>query len=159
MHQALTFRPIGPDDESFLYEVYASTRAEEMALVDWTEDQQKAFLRMQFNAQHQYYQDVYAGANFQVILLNEQPIGRLYLARWSHEIRIIDIALLSQFRNTGIGTALLKDLLAEAAQAGQVVTIHVEKFNQALRLYERLGFIKTLDKGVYFFLKWTPSSP
>ncbi|MCQ3973902.1 MAG: GNAT family N-acetyltransferase [Anaerolineae bacterium] len=159
MHQALTFRPIGPDDESFLYEVYASTRAEEMALVDWTEDQKKAFLRMQFNAQHQYYQDVYAGANFQVILLNEQPIGRLYLARWSHEIRIIDIALLSQFRNTGIGTALLKDLLAEAAQAGQVVTIHVEKFNQALRLYERLGFIKTLDKGVYFFLKWTPSSP
>lgn len=130
-----------------------------MALVDWTEDQKKAFLRMQFNAQHQYYQDVYAGANFQVILLNEQPIGRLYLARWSHEIRIIDIALLSQFRNTGIGTALLKDLLAEAAQAGQVVTIHVEKFNQALRLYERLGFIKTLDKGVYFFLKWTPSSP
>lgn len=159
MHQALTFRPIGPDDESFLYEVYASARAEEMALVDWTEDQKKAFLRMQFNAQHQYYQDVYAGASFQIILLNEQPIGRLYLARWSHEIRIIDIALLSQFRNTGIGTALLKDLLAEAAQAGQAVTIHVEKFNQALRLYERLGFIKTLDKGVYFFLKWTPSSP
>lgn len=159
MHQALTFRPIGPDDESFLYEVYASTRAEEMALVDWTEDQKKAFLRMQFNAQHQYYQDVYAGANFQIILLNEQPIGRLYLARWSHEIRIIDIALLPQFRNTGIGTALLKDLLAEAAQAGQAVTIHVEKFNQALRLYERLGFIKTLDKGVYFFMKWTPSSP
>ncbi|MCK6624308.1 MAG: GNAT family N-acetyltransferase [Anaerolineae bacterium] len=159
MHQALTFRPIGPDDESFLYEVYASTRAEEMALVDWTEDQKKAFLRMQFNAQHQYYQDVYAGANFQIILLNGQPIGRLYLARWSHEIRIIDIALLSQFRNSGIGTALLKDLLAEAAQAGQAVTIHVEKFNQALRLYERLGFVKTLDKGVYFFLKWTPSSP
>jgi ribosomal protein S18 acetylase RimI-like enzyme len=158
MHHSLTFRPIGLDDESFLYEVYASTRAEEMALVDWTEDQKKAFLRMQFNAQHQYYQDVYAGANFQIILLNEQPIGRLYLARWSHEIRIIDIALLSQFRNTGIGTALLKDLLAEAAQAGQAVTIHVEKFNQALRLYERLGFVKTLDKGVYFFLKWTPSS-
>lgn len=130
-----------------------------MALVDWTEDQKKAFLRMQFNAQHQYYQDVYAGANFQIILLNGQPIGRLYLARWSHEIRIIDIALLSQFRNSGIGTALLKDLLAEAAQAGQAVTIHVEKFNQALRLYERLGFVKTLDKGVYFFLKWTPSSP
>ncbi len=159
MHQPITFRPIGPDDESFLYEVYASTRAEEMALVDWTEDQKHAFLRMQFNAQHQYYQDVYAGGNFQIILLNEQPIGRLYLARWSQEIRIIDIALLPQFRNAGIGTALLKDLLAEAAQVGKAVTIHVEKFNQALRLYERLGFVKTLDKGVYFFMKWTPSSP
>ena len=84
------------------------------------------------------------------------PVGRLYVARWQDEIRIVDIALLPPYRNTGLGTTILRDLLAEAAVAHKPVRIHVEKFNPALRLYERLGFVPIADKGVYLFMEWTP---
>src|SRR5206468_633255 len=124
--------------EPFLYQVYASTRLEELAVTGWDEAQRDAFLRQQFSAQHQYYQEHYAGATFDVIELDGQPIGRLYVARWENEIRIVDIALLPQYRRGGIGSALLKQVLAEGDAAGKPVSIHVEQFNPALRLYERL---------------------
>ncbi|MGH9895552.1 MAG: GNAT family N-acetyltransferase, partial [bacterium] len=146
---ALAFRPIGPDDQAFLLEVYVSTRREELALVDWDEDKKARFLQMQFAAQHQYYQDYYTDTEFFIILLDELPVGRLYLARWPGEIRIVDLALLPAHRNAGIGTRILRDMLAEAGRAGKPVRIHVEKLNPALRLYERLGFTRIADKGVY----------
>ncbi len=156
---ALSFRLIGPDDQAFLLEVYASTRREELALVDWDEDEKARFLQMQFAAQHQYYQDYYTEADFLIILLDELPVGRLYLARWPGEIRIVDLALLPAHRNAGIGTRILSDVLAEATLAGKPVRIHVEKLNPALRLYERLGFTRIADKGVYWFLEWVPRCP
>jgi ribosomal protein S18 acetylase RimI-like enzyme len=154
--RALTFRPIGPEDAAFLYKVYASTRADELALTDWDEAQKEAFLTMQFNAQHQDYQANYTDADFLIILLGDRSIGRLYLDRLETEIRIIDIALLPEYRNSGIGTALLKDILAEAARVGKPVRIHVEMFNPAFRLYQRLGFRKLEDRGVYYFMEWSP---
>ena len=150
------FRPIRPDDAAFLYEVYASTRSEELAVVDWNEAQKAAFLSMQFTAQHQFYQEHYTKTDFLIILRDAVPVGRLYVARWQDEIRIVDIALLPPYRNAGIGTAILRDLLAEAAVAHKPVRIHVEKFNPALRLYERLGFTPIADKGVYLFMEWSP---
>jgi len=152
----LTLRPIRSDDEPFLYEVYASTRMEELAPLGWSAEQQAAFLTQQFNAQHQYYQANYPGADFQIILVNDQLAGRLYVDRRIGEIRIVDIALLPEYRNGGIGSRLLNDLLAESAQAGKFVSIHVEKFNPALRLYERLGFSISDDRGVYWFMEWKP---
>src|SRR5206468_9595764 len=117
----------------------------ELALVDWDEGQKQAFVQMQFAAQHRYYHEHYADAAFQVILCDGVPAGRLYVARWSAEIGIVDIALLPPYRNRGIGSFLLKELLAEAAQAGKRASIHVERFNPALRLYERLGFRSVAD--------------
>ncbi len=156
MNQMLALRPIADGDRDLLYRIYASTREDELAQVDWNATQKAAFLWMQFTAQHQYYQEHYAGAAFQVILADGQPAGRLYVARWPEEIRIVDIALLPAYRNAGIGTALLKDLLAEGAQTRKRVSIHVERFNPALRLYERLGFTQIADKGVYLLLEWSP---
>jgi len=153
---ALGFRPISPEDQAFLLEVYASTRREELALVDWDEDRKTEFLKMQFGAQHQYYQDYYPDTDFLIILLDELPVGRLYLARWPGEIRIVDLALLPAHRKAGIGTRILQDILAEATLAGKPVRIHVEKLSPALRLYERLGLTRIADKGIYWFLEWAP---
>lgn len=136
--------------------MYASARADEMDLVDWNTAQKEAFLRMQFHAQDQYYIENYPGAEFQVVLMDDQPVGRLYLHRRSDEIRIMDITLLPDVRGMGIGAALLKNILEEAANRCLPVTIHVERFNPALHLYERLGFRLAEDKGVYYFMKWSP---
>lgn len=154
----ITFRPITSDDEALLYRIYASTREDEMALVDWDEAQKAAFLMMQFTAQHRYYQEYYPDAAFDIILLNGQPAGRLYVDRWPEEVRIIDITLLPEYRNAGIGTTLLKGILQEAAQAGKRVSIHVERFNPAMHLYERLGFSMVGEHGVYYLMEWLPGT-
>ena len=154
----LSLRPVEPADEPFLFMVYASTREPELAMVDWDPAQKEAFLLQQFSAQYQYYREHYVGASYQVILRDGLPVGRLYVARWPEEIRIMDIALLPEHRNAGIGSSLLRDLQADGAATGKRVSIHVEKFNPALRLYERLGFAPTTDRGVYVMLEWRPTS-
>jgi ribosomal protein S18 acetylase RimI-like enzyme len=124
--------------------------------VPWDDAQKDAFLRMQFDAQDAWWRENYADASFEVILVEGEPAGRLYVHRGESEIRIVDIALLPEHRGGGIGTSLLEDLLAEADAAGKSVTIHVERLNPALRLYERLGFALAEDKGVYLFLERPP---
>jgi ribosomal protein S18 acetylase RimI-like enzyme len=111
---------------------------------------------MQFQAQHVYYQEHYAQAAFDVIEQDGEAIGRLYVDRRPDEIRIVDIALLPSHRRQGIGSAFLRDLLDEGARAGLPVSIHVERFNPALSLYERLGFQHVSDHGVYYLMQWSP---
>jgi GNAT superfamily N-acetyltransferase len=150
----VTLRPITSDDEPFLCALYASTREEELAVVPWSAEQRDAFLRMQFTEQHHYYQEHYAGSAFDIVLLDDMPIGRLYVSRWDEEIRVVDIALVPTSRGRGIGGALLRALQEEARAAGKPLGIHVERLNPALRLYERLGFRLRADKGMYLFLEW-----
>ena len=152
----LSFRAIADADRGFLFQVYSSTREPELALVDWPPEMKAAFLDMQFNAQHTYYQQQFQQASFDVIELDGKPIGRLYLDRRPTEIRIIDISLMPDFRNRGIGTALLKDVLAEGRAKQQPVRIHVEYNNPALNLYRRLGFVQLGEDSVYFLMEWTP---
>jgi ribosomal protein S18 acetylase RimI-like enzyme len=152
---AISLRSVRPDDRAFLLSVYASTREPELATVEWDAAQKAAFLQMQFDAQHAYYQEHYAGAAFNVVLVGGEPAGRLYLHRRDDEIRIMDIALLPGYCNRGIGTTLLRRLQSEAAAANTPLRIHVERFNPALRLYERLGFREIDDRGVYLFMEWT----
>lgn len=153
--ETVSLRPITPADEAFLLALYTSTRELELQVVPWTPEQKQQFLEMQFRAQHQYYQDHYTGSTFDVILVDGTPAGRLYVARWATEIRIIDIAMLPAWRGQGLGTSLLQAMQTEAADAKKRLTIHVERMNPALRLYERLGFMLSEDKGVYLFLEWT----
>ena len=96
----------------------------------------------------------YPDTSFDVIVLDGQPVGRLYVARWPDEIRIVDIALLPACCNRGLGTTLVRALQAEAAASRKPLRIHVERFNPALRLYERLGFRQIADRGVYLFMEW-----
>jgi ribosomal protein S18 acetylase RimI-like enzyme len=157
VNASLALRPITPADRELLYRIYAGTRAEELAVTGWDDSQKAAFLQMQFDAQHRYYMENYRDARFQVIEWDRAPVGRLYLVRWSDEIRIIDIALMPEYRGRGLGTQLMLKIQADARQAGLPVTIHVERFNPALSLYERLGFRVIEDKGVYLLMKWTPA--
>jgi ribosomal protein S18 acetylase RimI-like enzyme len=151
----LTFRSVTDADLPFLARVYASTRADELAVVPWSVEEKLAFLDMQFRAQHQFYQRHFAGAAWLVILRSGEAIGRLYLDRQPSQHGIIDIALLAPHRRQGLGAALMRDLLDEAADAGKAVTIHVEKNNPAMRLYRRLGFETVEDQGVYDLMRWT----
>lgn len=151
---SLRLRPVTPEDDSFRARVYASSRAEELTVTGWTEEQKAEFCQRQFDAQSAYYSVNYPDASFQVIERDGEPVGRLYVARWEKEIRIVDITLLPESRGAGVGTKLLRDLQEEARTTGKSLTIHVERFNRALGLYRRLGFEQVEDKGVYLLMEW-----
>jgi ribosomal protein S18 acetylase RimI-like enzyme len=156
MSGSVALRAVEPGDEELLFRVYASTRAEELAVVPWDDAQKDAFLRAQFDAQDRWYHQHYTGASYAVVLIDNEPCGRLYVYRGEAEMRIVDIALLPQHRGIGVGSSLLRGLLTEADADGKRVTIHVERFNPALRLYERHGFSIAEDKGVYLLLERPP---
>jgi ribosomal protein S18 acetylase RimI-like enzyme len=157
MDGAISLRPVTEADLPFLRRVYGSTREDELAVTGWSREQKDAFLDQQFAAQHTHYQRHYGDGRFDVILAGGEPIGRLYVWRGADEIRIVDIALLAEHRRRGIGSALLRAVLAEAEAAGMPVRIHVEHDNPALALYERLDFRRIGDTGVYYHLERRPA--
>ena len=154
----VVLRPVRDADGSFLLSLYASTRADELASVPWSAEQKAAFVAQQFAAQTAHYAKHYAGMSADVILVDDEPAGRLLVARWANEIRILDISILPEFRGRGAGGVLLRRLLDEATAAGKRVTIHVERGNRALGLYERLGFRPVGEHGVYLRMEWGPAS-
>jgi ribosomal protein S18 acetylase RimI-like enzyme len=155
---SVALRPVVPDDEPFLRRVYSGTREEELAPLPWTAEQKAAFVAHQFAAQTDHYAKHYKGMSSNVILVDGQPAGRLLVARWSEEIRIVDIALLPETRGRGAGTTLLRDLIAEAAAVGKRLSIHVEVNNPAMSLYDRLGFRPVGDAGVYLLMELDPTT-
>ena len=152
-------RPETDADVEFLAALYASTREEEMALVtDWPDEAKKAFLRSQFDAQTEHYKKHYSAAEYWVIEHAGAAAGRLYLHYQPKDLRIVDIALLPEYRRHGIGRAILTQLLADAQKDMRNVSLHVEKNNPALRLYHDLGFKEVGEYGYYFLLEWQPQA-
>lgn len=157
MIMPLTLRCAQPEDAAFLFDLYASTRAEEMAAWGWDAAQQQAFLKFQFTAQQQHYESLEPEPDQQIVLRDDRAIGRLIVVRGEQEILLADIALLPEYRNAGIGTQLIQGLQAKAAQANNQVRLHVEKSNRARRLYERLGFQIVGDAGMHWQMEWHPT--
>lgn len=137
-------------------QLYGSTREEELKQFPFDELQKKAFLDQQFAAQYQHYQLHYPTCERNIIELEGKPIGRLWIDEWKDQIRLVDITLAPEARGNGVGSMLLHEVLERGRTAGKPVTIHVEGYNPALRLYERLGFVKVDTNGVYYLMKWTP---
>jgi ribosomal protein S18 acetylase RimI-like enzyme len=154
----VTLRPVQDADAPFLLSVYAGTRAEELEPVPWSPEQKAAFVAQQFAAQTAHYAQHYTGMSADVILVDGVPAGRLLVARWTEEIRIVDISMLPEFRGRGAGSFLLRRLLDEAKVAGKRLSIHVERENRALALYQRLGFRRAGEHGVYLRMEWDPTS-
>jgi GNAT superfamily N-acetyltransferase len=151
----LNLRPATPDDEPFLLEVYASTRIDELAALGWNDDQKQAFIKMQFLARERTYPRV----DDRIILLDGRAVGRMLVDRNEAEILLRDIALLAEYRNTGIGSRLINDLMQEAVAAGKPIKLHVVSSSSAVRLYERLGFRRSGDESevAYLEMKWVPA--
>jgi ribosomal protein S18 acetylase RimI-like enzyme len=155
----ISLRPETTEDDEFLRALYASTRAHEVAVTGWTAAQQDVFLRSQFDLQRHHYRAHYPGATFDIILLDAVPVGRIYVHRADAEIRLMDVALVPAARGYGIGTLLVERLLAAAAVRNAAVTLNVEPYNPARRLYERLGFRIVEEDPTNLFMQWRPAAP
>ena len=155
---SLTRRPITPDDMALLETIYASTREIEMAIVPWSDQEKAAFLRMQFEAQHRHYHTFFPNAQYLLLFDGDVPVGWIYLDRRGTEMQVMDIAILPPYRNQGLGTALMREVMDKAFAEGLSVGLHVENFNPARRLYDRLGFLPVSEDGVHIRMTATPPS-
>jgi ribosomal protein S18 acetylase RimI-like enzyme len=138
---AVRLRDCAPSDRALLLRIYASTRADELAAVPWSEEELDAFIAMQFDAQDRSYRNQFVGGRFSVILSGERPVGRISFHRDREKVTVIDIAILSEFRGQGIGSQVLASVIEEAEEHGLPVRCHVDPLNAAQRLYQRLGFV------------------
>jgi GNAT superfamily N-acetyltransferase len=158
--QPLRLRPAAADDYEFLLSIYASTRAEELAQVAWADEQKEAFLKSQFDLQRQEYENRFPDAEYNVIMIGDNPAGRIWIGRDAEQIRLLDIALLPEFQNRGAGTLLLRVLLDESKEAGKPLRHMVFVLNDdAHRFYERLGFVVVEDFGAYKHMEWKSEPP
>ena len=150
-------RPESEEDLAFLERLYVSVRWPELEPTAWPDEAKVDFLRSQFRVQRQQYQTQYGGAQFVVLERGTVAAGRLCVLRGPQDFRIVDISLLPEFRGQGIGTGLLGAVIREAARIHASVSLHVEKFNPAQRLYRRLGFVEAGESGPYWLMVRPPS--
>ncbi len=151
----VALRDVLPADEEFLLAVYTSTRADELAQVNWAPGQKEVFVRWQFDLQRKEYDTRYPQARYQVVLVNNQPAGRIWIGEDETQIRLLDIGLLEEFQNSGVGTILVKELIAEAVKKNKPLRHMVFVLNNnAHRFYERLGFVTIEDLGGYKHMEW-----
>jgi ribosomal protein S18 acetylase RimI-like enzyme len=153
----LKLRPINELDLAFLSQLYASTRMDELRVTGWSSAQKEIFLHSQFQLQHNHYQQQFAAAQFQILEINSNSIGRLYYSWERNNLRLIDIALLPDYRHQGIGGKLVRELMARVEEQKGKLTLYVDINNPARNWYIKLGFIATDDSLVndaYQLLEW-----
>ena len=150
----VSLREATPEDDEFLTRLYGTVRQAELDLTGWNAAQRDAFVRMQFAAQQVHYRTHYPTGVHEIILLDGQPVGRIYWANLKAERHFLDITVLPEYRSRGIGTPLIKRHLDEAAREGKPARIYVESFNPSLRLFERLGFKCAKVDGCLLLMEW-----
>jgi len=155
---SISVRPVTTGDEEILLEIYKSSRGDDLRGLGWAEDRISEFLGMQYEAQQHFYEGEYKQAVDQIVLWEGKPAGRLIVERREHEIRCIDVALLPQHRNSGIGDFLIRKLQDEASRAKKPLRLQIIRFNRAVNLFERSGFVRTSETGTHFQMEWTPGA-
>ena len=149
MKKSITVRPICVTDEPFLFRLFCSAREHQFASPGIPLDQKEQLMQMQFQAQQQQYRGQFPNAEFDLVLNNDVPVGNFYTLRGPGEFVLIDITLLPEHRNGGIGARLVQDLIAQANSENEPLSAHVLKDNPAWRLWQRLGFCLVNDDGMY----------
>ena len=152
-------RPATPGDEPFLFDLYCAVRAHEFALMPLPEPLKQQLIRIQYTAQKDGYAAEYPGSGFEIVFNGEKKVGRIWIARHEDSFHLVDIALLPEAQNSGIGTGLIRELQREAALAHKPVRLSVFRFNTgSVRFHERLGFTVTNEDAIQFYYEWRPRS-
>ena len=153
--ESLTLRQVDAGDDNFLLQLYQSSRGDDLRGLGWEEDRISEFLKMQYEAQRNLLDNDYPHLTDQIVVLDGAPVGRLAVEHRPDEVRLVDVALLADYRNRQIGTYLIQQLQEQAAAAKLPLRLQVIRFNRAINLFERLGFSRTSETGTHFQMEWT----
>jgi ribosomal protein S18 acetylase RimI-like enzyme len=157
LESQVTLRNSTAEDAEFLARLYSDARRQEVSAWGWPPEQQELFLRMQFDAQSGSYRTAFPDAIDRIVCFEDTAVGRMLVGLEPGGMRLIDIALLEEHRNRGIGTTLIRQLLQECETQGRSLRLHVLQGNPAIHLYRRLGFVQSCADPMYVQMEWTPS--
>ena len=149
-------RPVTPDDDELLLRIYGSTRDEQLREMGWFEEDIQLFVKMQWEAQTKHYRTNF-NANEYIVVLDDQPVGRMIVQRSDNEILLVDMAVLTEHRNKKIGSHLMNLLIEEGDANRKSIRLHVIKFSPAVRFYKRFGFTTITDDNLNLEMKRQPA--
>ena len=158
MNRRITLRPVEPQDETFLYNLYKFSRADEFAIAGLSEMQFDALLRMQYGARKASYESNFPRAQHDIVVVDGLDAGQIWVARDQTQMLVVDISIAKAFQDRGIGTAVMTELIAEAKAAGLLVRCSVATNNPgSLRFHKRLGFRITSQDEMYYKMELATS--
>jgi ribosomal protein S18 acetylase RimI-like enzyme len=155
---SFSLRPVTAEDGAFLLRLYGTTREDEMNAAGFPQEHRAAFVNMQFQAQQTHYHKFFPQAEHSLVLLGDKPVGRVWIDRSEREIHLLDIALLPEFCNQGLGAAVMRQLIAESGQKRLPISVYVLQHSPALRFYQRLGFVQTREEDFNLYLERQPGN-
>ncbi|HYW72779.1 MAG TPA: GNAT family N-acetyltransferase [Pyrinomonadaceae bacterium] len=155
--ESISLRPATDDDQEFLLDLYKSGRGDDLRELGWDEPRITEFLEMQYEAHQNFLRDDYSNADDQIVLLEGLAVGHLSIEHRPNEIRLVDVSLLADHRNRGVGTLLVQQVQEQSAAAKRPLRVQVIRFNRAAGLFERLGFRRTSETGTHFQMEWLPT--
>jgi GNAT superfamily N-acetyltransferase len=148
----LVLRPALPLDLELLAAIYATTRTDEMNLVAWSPEQKKAFTDSQSRLQESHYATHYPEAERLLVEREGSVIGRIYVDCSGSDARLMEITILPELRRHGTGTLIIGEFIRWTDSMRHDASLHVEPFNPAKRIYERMGFAVRETVGIYEFM-------
>lgn len=151
-------RAVDPSDDTFLYEVFATTWESEVAALP-NQNLARHVLRIQHIAQERRFASRYPGHQRLVVTTREgERAGRLYLLRSGSALQVVDLTLLPEFRGAGLGTHVLRQLMALAEAEELPIAARVSRSNTRVTdACARLGFELVDVDDLDNFLRWHPA--
>lgn len=155
--RVISLCPVEAKDNEFLLRIFKESRPDLDCINGISENQKAGIILQQFKLEQQQLKKMYINAEFNIVKLDEEPIGRLYIHHGQASERIVQIGLLEEYRSLGIGGKLMKSVIENTIKERKILCLQVAWFNQmAMVFYERLGFRITENKGVFYEMQYEP---
>ena len=144
-------------DQPFLRRLFHECRFDEFAALG--NETATRLLASQFEIQDRSYRARFDVGGSNIITVDDLPVGRIWVHCDQTEWLLVDLAILPENRNTGLGTIFVQDLIAQAQQNDATVRLEVLADNiGAQRLYFRHGFmIETAAETVLHLVHRPPA--
>jgi ribosomal protein S18 acetylase RimI-like enzyme len=153
--EGVHLRCAGREDDALLFALFAADKAAEFAAIGLPEEQYRPLLEMQYRGRAMTHSVRYPEAEDWIVCAPDgTAIGGYLLAKTSREARLMDLAVLPQWRGRGIGTRVLLELMRQSAMARVPLRLQVMKGNRAVRLYARLGFRVVDEDEITYEMIW-----
>jgi ribosomal protein S18 acetylase RimI-like enzyme len=151
-------RPATDDEYGVLRALHAERDTASFASAGLDTASIATLVDLQFQAQRAQYRASYPGAVEHLLIVGPDTVGTCWTSLGSDALRLLDITVRPGFRRMGIATAVMRQLMSQAATVGVPIVLSVWQDNDAARnLYAAVGFQPASDEPVhgYHELAWS----
>lgn len=135
--------------EEFLFFLFLYSRPDLVDLINLKDELTQKIICDQYKLSEEYITKNDLKSRY-LIVENNQFIGKLYLRHNEDCDELVSISILPEFRNLGIGKKIIEFVISNAKLSNKYVKLRVAWYNYpAKHLYEKIGFVETVDYSVY----------